>query len=755
MHPPCDYAKLREEANRLIEMGLKIAPIIPIELDIFDNKGRRIYTGKNPSYWQEGGKPTIVYHSHVPKADMVLAAIDTAEKLDMPIGLAILPGDDCTIIDFDPKDYEGGVNECQADVNRLLTENPKLKNTRIDKTPSGGSHLYLRVADLKGFMKDDGKTRGQFTTTQGGTLRGELLSGTRVSVTSPTQIKTSDRDGAYTLTGNPYNIVSIESLESVGIFPVQQKPKRVVKAKARHQSRQVEHGEKSPPTLNSLIRSKAQELLKGQYPYGSDRSTNLTGFAREVYGCENYLLSSKLPYRGSVDALINLAIEILDIGDKADRVLDSIDRDACTWYEGEEDTALEHYANVCKCASAHQQPSRSETKERTYTELIKLMLAATVNGDEDELMELRSECITRFRRTDAQVETALFKLHTRQQLGITTKDEPESLDLSRISGMDWLLEGFIPDKDLTLIWGDAGSGKTTAALATALAVLKGTGLLDHTKPAERKSVLFIASDSGAVPLYAAMQDMGMADLPDIKQGPDQRLFVWASDPDQGMTAWAADLSGCIRLLEFVKRNGIGLVLIDSCKAVCSGANLDYTNNQLVTSMMTYFKEVICPHTAVVWLNHDGVAKGAHAGAKAWKEIPSMVHQIKREEHKDGSKINSRRIWLVNKSRMGPTRDFYYHLDEGCLKVCPNQELVGNCFDRVLSVLSSAFNLEGKDSLSKKELVERICADGLPTRKTLENTLSSATRGRHPQIQRCGRGRYKLAPRVIDALIGED
>jgi alanyl-tRNA synthetase len=30
-------------------------------------------------------------------------------------------------------------------------------------------------------------------------------------------------------------------------------------------------------------------------------------------------------------------------------------------------------------------------------------------------------------------------------------------------------------------------------------------------------------------------------------------------------------------------------------------------------LLTFFKEVICPHTAVVWLNHDGVAKGAHAG----------------------------------------------------------------------------------------------------------------------------------------------
>ena len=309
-------------------------------------------------------------------------------------------------------------------------------------------------------------------------------------------------------------------------------------------------------------------------------------------------------------------------------------------------TAAERVSAVLAAISAAikriPDPSPAEVKQ-SWRELLDAMLKATIDGDDDELMELRAQAKARFRVIDPQLDAALFKLHTKRETQGKKVTPPESLDLSRISGMDFLVDGFIPDNDQTLIWGNAGSGKTTAALAIACSVLRCTGLLDHTRPSARRNALFIASDSGASPLIASMQEMGMDAMPEVQDGPEKAFHVWAPDHDQGMTAWAADLPGCIMLLEFIKRHQIGLVLIDSCKAVCSGAGLDYQQNPLVTSLLTYFKEVICPHTAVVWLNHDGTAKGANAGAKAWKEIPSMVHSIIREEKKDGTIVDNRRL----------------------------------------------------------------------------------------------------------------
>jgi hypothetical protein len=103
--------------------------------------------------------------------------------------------------------------------------------------------------------------------------------------------------------------------------------------------------------------------------------------------------------------------------------------------------------------------------------------------------------------------------------------------------------------------------------------------------------------------------------------------------------------------------------------------------------------------------------------------------------------------------MGPTREFYYELSQGELKLCPNQEKVGNCLARVVDVLMGALEPEGHQSLSKADLVERVCTAGGPSRKTLENTLWTATRAKHPEVCRAGHGRYKLAPRIADSLKG--
>jgi len=103
--------------------------------------------------------------------------------------------------------------------------------------------------------------------------------------------------------------------------------------------------------------------------------------------------------------------------------------------------------------------------------------------------------------------------------------------------------------------------------------------------------------------------------------------------------------------------------------------------------------------------------------------------------------------------MGICREFYYELNQGELRLCPNQEKVGNCLARVVDVLWGALQCEGQDSLAKTDLVERICMAGGPSRKTLENTLSTATRAKHPEVCRAGRGRYKLAPRIVDSLKG--
>lgn len=379
----------------------------------------------------------------------------------------------------------------------------------------------------------------------------------------------------------------------------------------------------------------------------------------------------------------------------------------------------------------------------SWTELISSTLEAVRAGDEDKEMELRAEIAGRFRRNDSQVDAALFRLLTEQEAGPKKEaDSADSVDLRKVQGLDYLVEGFLPANGLGLAYGSKGVGKTTAAVALGFSVVEGRGFLDHSKPTRPGRVLFIASDSGAGPLQTILQDMGLGDHPATFTGPDQRFFVWAHEPDQGHRAWDVSVRGCVRLLQFVKEKGIDLVVIDSAKAVCAKAGISYMDNDSVNALLTFMKEAIAPHTSVLFLSHDGTAAGSHAGAKAWAEIVDVVHRQTKPEGDHHS-----RQWSVVKNRLGPTREFSYALEEGELVLTHGVETIGDASSAVLKVLREA-HANNKDRLSRKGIHEEVFKRFDYAPKTIDNTLQRLVQGKAPQVVRKGKGFYALSPKEL-------
>jgi hypothetical protein len=390
--------------------------------------------------------------------------------------------------------------------------------------------------------------------------------------------------------------------------------------------------------------------------------------------------------------------------------------------------------------------SRSEAQKLGFTELLEQALLAIRSEDLDTEMEVRAEMMGRFKRSDTQITAALFRLLTEQETGRPAGNtiKAESLDLDAIEGMDPLVDGAMPANDLGLMYGAKGSGKTVAGLGLSFAVIDGTGFLDHSKPTEPGAVLFIASDSGAAPLKAAMQELGVGDHPAVKTGPDRRFHVWAHDASQRQEAWCASINGCVRLLQFVKERGVKLVVIDSAKAICAKAGISYLDNDSIAALLTFLKETVCVHASVMILSHDGTEKGTHSGAKVWAEVPSIVHNIQQVPD-----APHERLWRVVKNRMGPLRELRYQVGEdGGLEVCAGVETIQDASAAVIQVLTEAM-AKGIHSLSRAGMVQEIGQRFRFAPKTIDNTLQRMARSTRPEICRVPskRGHYKLSPRL--------
>lgn len=409
------------------------------------------------------------------------------------------------------------------------------------------------------------------------------------------------------------------------------------------------------------------------------------------------------------------------------------------------DTQPNGNGNGSRKAQQDQQQPVEDEDEPAYLDLLESILQAIEARDLNAEMQWRAALGQRFRRNDDQVNAALFdRLRLRRVKPISSTTE--SVNLTCLNSLDYLLDGWIIRNQLHLTYGPAGTGKTTLCLAKALAVCRGTGLLDRSNPAPAGKVLYIATDSGPEALRKALDDLDAADDPMLAPGPDQRLFIWADAPEQGQVAWCSDITGMVRLVSFVERHQISYVIIDSAKAVTSRANVSYLSNESTATLLTFMAEVLCRSLgcAIDIISHDGTATGSHSGAKAWSEIPSMVvalQPIIEDEKRQGTMA---RFLKDRAAVIDPGRRVRFDLDREAaeLTLLPGQEVVGNAEEAILTVLADA-HANDVESLKRKALVDEVFFRFKRSASTVDNTIPDLLRRR--LIVRPRRGYFALSP----------
>ena len=419
--------------------------------------------------------------------------------------------------------------------------------------------------------------------------------------------------------------------------------------------------------------------------------------------------------------------------------------------------------NGYKLSKQHDAPSPCTTNKTedaatdlSWTALLDAILDAIRNYQEDEEMALKADLKTRFRASDDQINTALFKRYTASKIQPVAA-KADAIDMGSVETLDALMDGWIPKGDVALTYGPYGTGKTTLAIAKARAYATGSNFLDYSTPCIPGRSLIIATDSGPAALKKSCEDLDIdpGSDPLFKlNGPDQMIWIWGHDAKQGHEAWICDIRGVIRLEQFIKDKGITYVAIDSAKSVSSAAGWSYTSNEAVKTLLKYLREAVCAPLGccIEFLSHDGSEKGSHSGAKAWAEDPSMVCALSVETDPDGRQLGVKAHFRKNRTAaVDPRRTLTYTLTDHALVLAKGVEVVGNCSEAILTVLWDAY-LNDVHQLKKKAISDEVFDRFKRAHKTVEHTLSSISgtgKGNNPTpLIRKGGGFYALAPHEI-------
>ena len=399
----------------------------------------------------------------------------------------------------------------------------------------------------------------------------------------------------------------------------------------------------------------------------------------------------------------------------------------------------------------------AEAEALAYSDLIDLLVDAYKASDMDAEVEVTAEIKSRFKRSDGQIISSVFKALTPQTEG----EQSDSVELDGVNSLEYAADGWIIRGKTQLLYASYGGGKTTLLVEKAIAICEGRSII------ERRGVehppgkaLIIATDSGVQALKTTFQQLQYDDHPALDKD-DRRLFIWGQCTEQNVNAWVADVPGILRLRRFVEEKGITYVAIDSVKTICSGGGFSYTDNDVVNNFIMLIDRTICEPfgCCVEFISHTGTEKGSYSGAKAWGESPSMVCRLTpayEENSQDGGQnVERKQIGVtatIPKDRAVDSgqRTISYRLNSemGELQPLPEVEIIGSCQDAIIRVLYEAHQA-GQKGLRRSQIVQEVHDRYGRAPSTVTASLAALKAGRNPSVYvvKGSRGVYALTTRL--------
>ena len=579
------------------------------------------FTGKNPSYLDKDGNPHLVNHQKYQ------AELPTKEEFKVWFanpnnGIGTLGGWNNTVwLDFDTKHFDS-VEVFNETIQTYLNTYPHLKESWQEWTHSGGFRLAVRVVTLPTFTN--------FALTEGAEHVGEALCQGRFTVLAPTVGPSGE---PYVCMNRAYP-VEVDSLESIGIYPVRKEEPAVRYARPSHKSNAP-----GGIPLDVLGNDASKEILNGRFD--GDRSSALTKACNEWFGWENWAFANKVEFRDSAEDLAYLAGERLGLDkNRVTRILRSIDASGCQpacVSQGGDESAWKRVRKVNKAmfdAVCPQEvknvidPSQLDNgapplgtadrkdKPPSFKDLSTKDKAQRLRNELDAFLQCedsrekileRSRICAAYNITKADFTNLLMAFDEET----TPKEKTEFTGaelLERFNNkhaINWLIPRFLPVGEAIEIFADPGIGKSVMCIDIAHAVLSGGTFLgesvcpDLKNPKDcKKKVLYITADESEGSTMRKLWLRGTLDVP----GFSDRFMMWTAFD-------ITDLKPLEKTLEDFRPD---VVIVDSLTGVCEKVGVQEKDPEFARYVYALKKKTTryCASLAVVHhANKTPLAKG--------------------------------------------------------------------------------------------------------------------------------------------------
>ena len=222
---------------------------------------------------------------------------------------------------------------------------------------------------------------------------------------------------------------------------------------------------------------------------------------------------------------------------------------------------------------------------------------------------------------------------------------------NEIPQIEWVIDGFIPEYDATLVSGEAKTGKTRVIVQICKSILNKEKFLNYSAPTKTRKVILISDDQSYPDTAEMLSRAGIYHHEDLIISAKFRLTTDQLD----------------KVLELIKIYPDAIVIFDSLRSITVSSSVEENNAMMGMLLYDLKNQCIQAKSTLLVIHHANRSKNVgvqsvsgHGSISGACNSIITMHYLQDENNKDIKNVRKRR--LVREARSGQPADLVVELD---------------------------------------------------------------------------------------------